>query len=77
MTEIKSVEFTFSKQAKKLPEIIQIDEEFAYILGLWEAEKYSAAKIKENHLRLYILKPNQLIKRLSLFLISKRKLMVA
>ena len=44
MKQIKSAKFIFSKQAKKLPEAIPINEEFAYILGLWKADRCSTAK---------------------------------
>ena len=44
MIEIETSNFVISKQAKKLPEIIKIDEEFAYTLGLWKADKCSTAK---------------------------------
>jgi len=41
---IKTSTFIRSKFAKKLPEIIEIDTEFAYILGLWKADRCSTAK---------------------------------
>ena len=44
MVEISTRNFTFSQKAKKLPEIIKIDEEFAYIIGLWKADRCSNAK---------------------------------
>ena len=44
MQKIKTSDFVFSKQAKKLPEIISINEEVAYILGLWKADRCSTAK---------------------------------
>lgn len=44
MKEIKTSEFIKSQQAKKLPEIIPIDEKLAYILGLWKADRCSTAK---------------------------------
>ena len=44
MKKIKTKKFIFSTQAKKLPEVIPIDEEFAYILGLWNADRCSTAK---------------------------------
>jgi intein/homing endonuclease len=44
MVIIRTADFTFSPQAKKLPEVIPINEEFAYILGLWKADRCSAAK---------------------------------
>ena len=44
MKEINTSNFTFSDQAKKLPEIIIIDTRFVYIIGLWKADKCSTAK---------------------------------
>ena len=44
MQKIQTSKFIFSKQAKRLPEIIPLDEEFAYILGLWKADRCSTAK---------------------------------
>jgi hypothetical protein len=42
--KIKTSEFVFSKRAKKLPAVIDLNEEFAYILGLWRADRCSTAK---------------------------------
>jgi intein/homing endonuclease len=44
MKKIHTSKFIFSKQAKRLPEIIPLDEEFAYTLGLWKADRCSTAK---------------------------------
>jgi intein/homing endonuclease len=44
MQKIQTSKFIFSKQAKRLPEIIPLDEELAYILGLWKADRCSTAK---------------------------------
>ena len=44
IVKIATSKFTFSSQAKKLPEILEIDERFAYVFGLWTADKCSTAK---------------------------------
>ena len=44
MKEIITRDFVKSKYANKLPEILKLDEEFAYLLGLWKADKSSTAK---------------------------------
>ncbi|MBI3413476.1 MAG: hypothetical protein HY051_05355 [Candidatus Aenigmarchaeota archaeon] len=44
MQEIITKDFIKSKRAKRLPEILKLDEEFAYLLGLWKADRSSTAK---------------------------------
>ncbi len=44
MKKIVTRQFVFSDQAKGLPEILEVDEQFAYALGLWKADRCSTAK---------------------------------
>lgn len=42
--QINTADFVFSKVSKKLPEILEINKSFAYIFGLWKADRCSTAK---------------------------------